>query len=160
MVEQTSEYGWHGQPFWAPFFHDKERLMKIICFLKKKDGLSSEQFMNYYESNHAPLATKLLPFFSSYERKYVIKDKEYKPGHLNEELPPVPVFDVITEISFGNRADYEGMLAALKDPVIGKQIADDEENFLDRKAMVMYFVDERTTPVDVLMSARAQPSPV
>lgn len=34
------------------------------------------------------------------------------------------------------------MLDALADPVLGKRIADDEEKFLDRAAMVMFFVDE------------------
>lgn len=126
--------------------------MKIVCLVKKKNGLTSEQFKDYYENKHAPLALKLLPFFSSYYRNYVIKDTDYKPAHLDEVRPPAPDFDVITEISFASRELYEGMLAALKDPIVGKIIADDERNFLDRKAVVMFFVDEKISAVEATVA--------
>lgn len=129
--------------------------MKIICLMRRKAGLTPQQFKDYYENNHAKLALELLPFFSAYQRNYLIKDEAYKPDHL-DEVPPVPDYDVVTEISFASRDDYQKMVDALADPVIGKRIADDEENFLDRNAMVMFFVEEHVTPGEALARARAR----
>lgn len=115
--------------------------MKIICFLKKKEGMSDAAFRAYYEGNHAPLINSLLPFFSDYRRNYLVPDESYAPAHV-ENNDARPAFDVITEISFANRADYDRMNAAIADPAIGDRIARDEENLFDRSAMAMYVVDE------------------
>lgn len=115
--------------------------MKIICFMKRKPGLTAEEFRDHYENHHAPLALELLPFFSAYKRNYIRHDLSYQPEHLARHAA-TPSHDVITELSFASRAEYEAMLAALADPVIGGRIARDEERFLDRDAMQMFFVDE------------------
>ncbi|SCW38535.1 EthD domain-containing protein [Sphingobium faniae] len=123
--------------------------MKIVCLMRRKASLSHQQFKDYYENNHAHLAVELLPFFSEYRRNYLIKDEAYKPDHL-DDVPPAPDYDVVTEISFASRDDYQRMVDALADPEIGGRIAADEENFLDRSAMVMFFVDEHVTAPEKL----------
>lgn len=126
--------------------------MKIICLMKRKEGLTPTAFRDYYERNHVKLALELIPFFSAYSRNYLIKDEAYKPDHL-EAVPPPPPYDVVTEISFASKADYQKMLDALADPEIGRCIADDEEKFLDRSAMTMFFVDEHVTSASLLAQA-------
>jgi hypothetical protein len=44
---------------------------KLIALIKAKPGLSREQFIDYYESNHAPLVRRLLPMIGAYRRNYV-----------------------------------------------------------------------------------------
>ena len=128
--------------------------MKLICLMKRKPGLTADEFREHYENRHAPLAMELLPFFSAYQRNYIQHDQNYQPEHLANHAT-MPAHDVVTEISFASRADYEAMLAALADPTIGGRIAEDEERFLDRSAMQMFFVDAVETPTVFL----ANPGP-
>ena len=114
--------------------------MKILCFLKRKPGLSREQFIDYYEQRHVKLIAKLLPFYTEYKRNFVDPGEVYAPGHLENKAQAVPPFDVVTELSFASREMYDRMLAALADPEIGATIAADEDNVFDRSAMVIYTV--------------------
>ncbi len=45
-------------------------MIKALAFIYKKQDLSDDDFKNYYEKNHAPLATSLLTF-EGYERNFV-----------------------------------------------------------------------------------------
>ena len=45
-------------------------MIKALAFIHKKKGISDKDFKNYYEKNHAPLATSLLTF-EGYERNFV-----------------------------------------------------------------------------------------
>jgi hypothetical protein len=120
--------------------------MKLMCLLKRKPGMSPREFRDYYETVHAPLATRLLPFFSAYRRNYMIDEEAEVADHV-EAPAAAPEIDVITEFVFETRADYEKMVAAFSDPAIAGEIADDEERFLDRNAIRIFFVDEVATPV-------------
>lgn len=128
-------------------------MIKIICFLKKKDGLSFEQFKQYYEEKHAPLAIKLLPVFHEYSRSYISLGDNYEPSHISV-TPLAFGFDVITQIAFETREDYDMVLKLQSDPEIARLLAEDEERFLDRSAMTMFIVDEKRTPAAVLESVR------
>ncbi|HTH29590.1 MAG TPA: EthD domain-containing protein [Sphingobium sp.] len=115
--------------------------MKIIAMFKRKPGLTPEQFREYYETRHAVLGVKLMPFFKDYRRNYIRHD--LGPQRSSAEPNSASLdFDVITEISFANREDYERMLQALSDPVIREQIVEDEKQFMDRGATLSYVVDE------------------
>jgi len=128
--------------------------MKMVLLLKRKPGITAEEFKNHYESSHAPLATRLL-HFGTYKRNYINKEELYSAGHV-ENAAPLPDYDVVVEIGFESRDDYQKMLDALADPVIGKEIADDEAKFLDRDALQMFFVEEFETPRAELAAARAK----
>ncbi len=112
-------------------------MIKSMTLIKRKPGLSREEFIKHYEEVHAPLALKHFPTFKRYVRNYVIT----LPGA--EE----PEFDCITEIWFG---DIEGAMAvteALGDykTEIGRVFLDDEEKFMDRGSRVSFLVDERVS---------------
>ena len=123
--------------------------MKVICLLKRKAGISAEEFRDYYEKHHAPLAMRLLPYFSDYRRNYIRHDLSYKPEHI-ETFPGPPDYDVVMEFSCPTKEDHENLMAAMADPEIGRLLADDEEKFMDRDAMVLFFVDEEVTPAEKL----------
>ena len=112
-------------------------MIKSMALIKRKPGLSMEEFIQHYEEVHAPLALKLLPAFKRYVRNYVIN----APGA--EEAD----FDCITEFWFD---DIEGALAvteALGDykTEIGKIFLEDEEKFQDRGKTRTFLVDERVS---------------
>ena len=62
-------------------------MIKALAFIHKKNDLSDADFRNYYEKNHAPLATSLLTF-EGYERNYI--SSEINP--LYESLGSISIF--------------------------------------------------------------------
>jgi hypothetical protein len=66
-------------------------MVKGIAMLKRKPGLTQEEFIKHYEEVHVPLVLKHLPSIKRYVRNYVISTVVTPPGL--EELE----FDCITE---------------------------------------------------------------
>ena len=62
-------------------------MIKALAFIHKKNDLSDADFRNYYEKNHAPLATSLLTF-EGYERNCI--STEINP--LYESLGSISIF--------------------------------------------------------------------
>ena len=107
-------------------------MIKAISLLKRKPGISLEEFCKHYEEVHVPLAMKHFPF-QKYARNYIAS-----PGA--EELG----FDCITEVWFETMKDCEAA-AAFSTSKDYKVISDDEEKFMDRDKIVAFIVEERVT---------------
>jgi hypothetical protein len=111
---------------------------------KRKPGLTPDQFRDYYETRHAVLSTKLFPFFVDYRRNYIRHD--LGPQRSSAEPNDRSLdFDVITEISFASRADFDRMVKLLSDPKVRTQVVEDESQFMDRSATLSYVVDENVS---------------
>jgi hypothetical protein len=110
--------------------------VKAIALLRKKEGITREAFIAYYETRHAPLIRSLLPHIADYRRNYVDRD-----GAFTSPVAPIN-FDSVTEMRFASRAHYDAFLAAAADPHTAELIAQDEENLFDRSATRMFVVDE------------------
>jgi len=109
-------------------------MLKAIALLKKKEGLSKEAFIEYYETRHAPLMFSLLPQMCEYRRNFIDLAGAYiYPG------TTAPDFDVITETCYRDRAAYDAAMVIATSPDVAARVAADEENFLDR-AMTRYFL--------------------
>ena len=63
------------------------KLIKALAFIHKIDGLSDNDFRDYYENQHAPLASSLLSL-EGYERNYV--NSELNP--LYKSLGSISIF--------------------------------------------------------------------
>lgn len=111
-------------------------MIKAIALLRRKPGLSREDFIAYYETHHAPLIRSLLPQITEYRRNYVDRTGAF-------ESPVAAIdFDSVTEMRFASRADYDAFLVRAADPEVARRIAEDEENVFDRAATRMFVVDE------------------
>jgi len=55
-------------------------VIKIMCFLKRKAGMSPAEFKAYYESTHAPLIEKMLPFYKTFTRNFFAPVRITRPG--------------------------------------------------------------------------------
>ena len=96
-------------------------MFKCIALLRRKPGLSREDFIDYYERQHAPLIRRLLPGIIDYRRNYV----ELEGAFLFPGAAPID-FDVITEIWLADRAAYDiaaywaraGLAASLRAPYV------------------------------------------
>jgi uncharacterized protein (TIGR02118 family) len=107
-------------------------MIKAISLLKRKPGISLEEFSKHYEEVHVPLAMKHFPF-----KRYA---RNYLSGADAEQLG----FDCITEVWFETMEDCEAA-AAFSASKAYKVISDDEERFMDRAKIVAFIVDERVT---------------
>ena len=120
--------------------------MKMVVLFRRKQGLTPEQFREYYEKTHAPLALKLFPYFKDYRRNYIRHDLQHQRAG-GEGVTAQLEFDAITEITFANPSGYERMMRAMADPAIREQVVEDEKRFLDRSATVVLLVEEERTPM-------------
>jgi len=118
----------------------------MIVLLKRKPGTTMAEFQSYYEKYHAPLVIGSNPLL----RKFV---RNYLSGVGNEMYPEdaETPFDCVTEAWFDSEADYQRSVAGILNPEKAREIAEDEEQFLDRDATRWYTAIERESalnPVD------------
>jgi uncharacterized protein (TIGR02118 family) len=117
-------------------------MLKLVAFLKRRPGMSLEDFRKYYENRHAPLILSLMPRPPRhYVRRYI--KFEGNPIDPSAERPQELEFvDCITEVWFDDRAAFDATLGKFSEAVTRQQIADDEDNFLDRTKIRHVVVDE------------------
>jgi uncharacterized protein (TIGR02118 family) len=78
-------------------------MIKSITLIKRKPGLSREEFIKYYEEVHVPLSLKHFPTFRRYVRNYVVA-----PFGTEE-----PDFDCIMEVWFDDAEGAQAVSDAL-----------------------------------------------
>jgi hypothetical protein len=129
----------------APFVVQKEKAMvTFVLLLKRKRGLTKEQFRHHYETSHVALAKKHFGhLFIDYRRHYV------QTGVVNDGASlidtPDAEYDAVTTVFLQDKAavDEFQRIAALPD--LSAILKADEERFLDRPAMRMMFCEEVRT---------------
>ena len=119
-----------------------ETTFKILLFMKRKPGMSMEDFRQYYENRHIPLCMKYMQGISGYKRSYIEPQPHAESG-TNEELP----YDVITELSFTDEPTYKATVDHLSTTIMPEEITSDEANVFHRPTMRMATVIERETPL-------------
>ena len=115
----------------------KNPQIKIVTLLKRKAGMSREDFVRYYESRHAVLATRVVPGLVDYRRMFV--DAERPAFGMAAESPG---FDVITTLVFADEAAYQHAFQTLTQAEIAQRISADEANLFDTTCIRAYLVDE------------------
>lgn len=116
-------------------------MFKVFAFLKKRDELTTEEFMNYYENIHVPLILSLTHKPLVYKRNYLKSDKESLKLSLTSNLIG---FDVVTEQVFKSDEDFQNWLGKLSTPEVALIVKEDEDKFLDRSHYFAYVIDEHT----------------
>src|SRR3546814_13313285 len=69
-------------------------MVKLVALLKAKEGLSQEEFENYYEKYHVPLVLKHLPQIAHYRRNYVVPDTLLRTQHMSRQAQPPEHHDI------------------------------------------------------------------
>lgn len=116
-------------------------MIKMIVFLKRKAGMSAQEFRDRYESGHAMLAKKLFgDIFAAYARNYVT------------ELVLTPTvegggatafdYDVFAEVEFDSRAGFEEWVRRCGEPAIQTLLVQDEHTLFDRDSILTFLCDE------------------
>jgi len=122
-------------------------MIKQVVFLKARDGIEPRDFIDRYETGHAPLVQSLLPYFSAYHRSYVL------PGGMLSRDPgrqaaSRPDFDVVTEIWYKDDATLKALATTLENDGVAKQIQQSEAALFDQACL--FECDEFVTPETML----------
>ncbi len=119
-------------------------MVKIIYFLKRKKGLTHEQFREHYENSHVVLAKKYVGhLMKDYIRNYPTFALR-NPSNIPAGTEPEPYdigYDCITEMHVENQAAIEEMTRIFNDPEVNPILVEDELKFLERDQIVMIMVD-------------------
>jgi len=125
-------------------------MFKVIWLLRRKPGITMDQFRNHYENSHARLAQKYFgDLMLSYKRNY--KTETWGGGVPTAKssddakgggFGPIDwEYDCIVEWVMPDEAAFEQINRIFADPAIGKEFNDDEEHFLDRGSVMLFKCD-------------------
>jgi hypothetical protein len=125
-----------------PQTNGKSSVLKIVGLFKRKPGISREAFREYYETKHVKLFEQhvALPGVLRFSRRYLTQ--------IDGMSSPLPTttggYDVIMEVWYKDRELFES-LRSKPNPEFTKIAIEDEEQFIDRGSMTMYFSDDVET---------------
>jgi hypothetical protein len=120
---------------WIP--KGRDAMLKMIALLKKRPGMSREEFRNYYETRHAPLIlAQQGPNMLEYRRNY-LTDDDMIAGFDRGDI------DVITEFVYPDRAAFERAFARMYSPEATRVRSEDEEKLFDIDAIRVFMVETR-----------------
>jgi hypothetical protein len=113
-------------------------MIKMVTLLKRKPGMSMDEFINYYETKHSKIGEKYLASHAvRYFRRYL------RP--LPESIIPTPMeqyYDVVMEIWFPDLSALSATFEVLMKPEVQKEIIEDESKLFDRSKIHVYLVEE------------------
>lgn len=120
-----------SRPAGAP----EEPPIRTIGLLRKRPGMTRDEFITYYETGHARLALRLLRVdgecvFARYNRTFPEAILPIGEG----ALPASTSFDVMTNLWFWTQEDYQAFLDLCAQPDIAKTLQMDEAQLFDREA--------------------------
>ena len=110
-------------------------MIKTIALIKRKEGITREEFVKHYKEVHAPLALKYLPQIKRYIRNYIIDTGMEGPN-----------FDCISEFWFDSIEDAMGIMEFMQSEA-GQVIRDDEAKFIDSNQTISFMVEENISNI-------------
>ncbi|MGX1701953.1 EthD domain-containing protein [Microbacterium sp. NPDC055357] len=116
-------------------------MKKIVSLMRRREGMTRDEFRTYYETVHVPLITRLVPGWVDYRRNYVV-DQSHRTAHQPTERALDTSVDVITEMTFSDETGYRRAVDALSDASTAAVISADEERLFDRSLTRTFVVDE------------------
>lgn len=113
-------------------------MIKMVTLLKRRPGMSMDEFIDYYESTHRLIGESVIkPHAVYYARRYLDPIPNVLTGESEE-----PDHDVLMEIWFPDQAAFDAAMAAITDPEHRKIIEADEVKLFDRPKMRSFIVRE------------------
>jgi uncharacterized protein (TIGR02118 family) len=103
-------------------------MIKTFTFLKRKPGMSREDFFKYWKDTHGPLAARVIPGLKKYAQAHAV------PGFDAE-------FDGIVELWWESVEDF-GAYLAWKKTDGAKELLEDEVKFVDTREWNRFIGEE------------------
>jgi hypothetical protein len=133
-------------------------MAKLIFLLKRKPGITPEQFRAHYESSHVLLAHKYIGhLLIGYVRNYpgfATLDPSEAPADRRPQSFDIG-YDAITEMRVRDMAAVQEIGRIFNDPQVQPILKADERKFLDDKATVMIMCDEVASSLPAGVEGRA-----
>lgn len=124
---------------------ERDTTIKLVTLLRRKDGMTLDEFKDYYESVHARIGEKYLaPHASRYFRRFL----HPVPGSSTSEDSPERTYDVVMEIWFPDQAAFDAAFRDLGTAEAQAEIVADELKLFDREYIHSYIVDEHESCLD------------
>jgi hypothetical protein len=114
-------------------------MLKMLNYLVKREDMSPDEFVDYYENHHVPLILSLAPPPVIYKRHYLQRGDALNLGEATID------FDVVTEQQFDDRAAFQSWIGAVTTGDNGELVAADEARFLQRSRTRACVVNDYVT---------------
>lgn len=114
-------------------------MITMIVFVRRKQGMSREEFSRYWFERHGPLV-KSVPEFMRHVQKYIQYHPAPGSNAAGSLFGDITDYDGVGEIWFDSR---EAMNAALSEPRYLEIIKPDEREFIDLEGCLSFIGDER-----------------
>lgn len=120
-------------------------MFKFVTLIKKKEGITRDEFIEYYEKKHIPFLLETFPEFQKavlYRRNYLrfgdaVSEEPDRSGDFG-----YAGFDVVNEVMFPKREDAIALMdASYKNAETYRKVLEDEDQFVERGHVKMYVVD-------------------
>ena len=119
-------------------------MIKLMMCLRRKAGMSREEFQDYWLNQHGPL------FLNN---AATLRAKRYVQSHTLETLlndgfresrGMQPEFDGVAEVWFESETDLMEALGSPEGEALGAALLEDEGNFIDHANSCAFIVREHT----------------
>jgi hypothetical protein len=122
-------------------------MFKQICFFKKRPDMTLDEFMDYYENQHAQLSKRMgrspsIPNAQRYVRRYLTPEKNPVTGEVHD-----PGYDCIMEIWWNSREDFENSQKIIASPDRLPAVREDEARLFASHANPVCSVEEFDSPM-------------
>jgi len=122
-------------------------LYKTVCLLKRRPDLTMEQFIDHYENVHRKIGERLMGGLAVHYSRRFLRRVEF-PMQTETQVAEQP-FDVIMELWYESEESFRAALKA-QTPENLAEIVADEENFIDRTNMHLFWVEEHESAMPPL----------
>lgn len=113
-------------------------MYRVVVFLKKRDGMDRDAFIDYYENRHVPLILSMAPSPPIYRRNYVVPEDSATDG---------VDFDVMVELGFPDKAAHAAWVEQMNLPENRKRNDEDSPNLFHPDSLDIreYVLEEHIT---------------
>mgnify|MGYP003705142729 CR=1 FL=1 len=123
-------------------------MFKVMILIKRKPGMSKQDFIAYYEQQHAPLGSSKVPNMKRYVRHFL-----HPYGNDVYAADAEPPYDVATELWFDDEDDFKRGMAYLTEPETARIIGEDEEKLFDKSSIRFLVLEDHETDMTALNAA-------
>ena len=117
-------------------------MIKTVGLLKRRPGMSAEEFRSYYETTHRLIGEKYLAGYACrYMRRFLNPTSDPGAATFGADGD----FDVILEIWYPDRATYKAVGKRLSAPDAAAEILADELKLFDRARNRFFTLTEATS---------------
>ena len=117
-------------------------MYKLLFILKRRPGMSHEEFVDYYQNIHSKFVSKACPDAKRYFRKY-LKPLAANSSPYDKAAPPSSeqAYDAVMELWFDSKEQFEAS-PGMNDPELLRVVMEDERKLFDFGEGVLRFTYE------------------